>query len=61
MKKYLEHLADDLDYTFTQVECQDDWREAIIEVIYKNLKAYENYAEGTLRKLLKDMEEGIQQ
>ena len=61
MKKYLEHLADDLDFVFTRLEGQEDWREEVIEVIYKNLKAYENYAEGTLRKLLKDMEEGIQQ
>lgn len=61
MKKYLENLANELDYVFTRLEGQEDWREEIIECIYKHLKAYESYTEGTLEKLLKDMEEEIKQ
>lgn len=61
MKKYLEHLADDLDFVFTRLEGQEDWREEVIEVIHKNLKAFETFKEGTLEDLLKDMEEGIKQ
>lgn len=61
MKRHLEHLADDLDFVFTRLEGQEDWREEVIEVIYKSLKAFETYKEGTLEELLKDMEEGIKQ
>jgi len=61
MKRHLEHLADDLDFVFTRLEGQEDWREEVIEVIYKNLKAFQVYKEGTLEELLKDMEEGIKQ
>jgi len=61
MKKYLVNLADELDVVFTHLEGQEDWREEVIECIYKHLALYSDYAEGTLEKLLKDMEEGIAQ
>jgi hypothetical protein len=56
IKKYLENLADEIDAITTQMEDgADDYKEQIIGAIYYNLKMYERDAEGTLRKLLKDM------
>lgn len=34
MKMYLEKLCDELDIIFTHCECDNDWKEKVLEVIY---------------------------
>lgn len=41
MKKYLEKLCDELDIVFTNCECDSDWKEQVLKVIYNNLNLME--------------------
>jgi septum formation topological specificity factor MinE len=55
MKKYLEKMADEIDYLTTQLEGECDWREQIISVICKHIKKRTDKV--TLNEVLEDMRE----
>lgn len=56
MKKYLEELCDELDYIFTNCECDNNWREQILQSIHKHL--FEN-KDMSSKKISNDIKQAI--
>lgn len=61
MKKYLENLCDELDIVFTNCECDNDWKEQVLKVLYDYISEFQNNTGGDIYLLLEDMKNSIKQ
>ena len=61
MKKYLENLCDELDIVFTNCECDNDWKEQVLKVLYDYISEFQNNTGGDIDLLLEDIKNSIKQ